>query len=131
MLSNFYGITVRSLELFYKLFLIDAKARKAVQLCPFVKTGIMHNDFQKFLRPDGLGIDYTHLEDYSTLLALDKNARKKVPQIEKSLKNAMQEHDKGLLDYALYLAREIKLERYNPKLMEEAESMFKALQGNQ
>ena len=84
----------------------------------------MHKDFQKLLRPDGLGIDYTTLETYDTNAALDTNARKKLPQIEKSLRNAMAEKDKGVLDYALYLAREIKLERYNPTLMHEAEGMF-------
>ena len=35
-----YGIgKVRSLALFYKLFLIDAQQRTAVQLCPFVTSG--------------------------------------------------------------------------------------------
>jgi hypothetical protein len=39
--TNKYGIgTVRDLELFYKLFLIDPEARKATQLCPFVKSGM-------------------------------------------------------------------------------------------
>ena len=37
-----YGLgKVRELSLFYKLFLIDPKERVAVQLCPFVKTGIV------------------------------------------------------------------------------------------
>lgn len=62
-----YGLgKVRSLETFYKLFLIDPVNRKAVQLCPFVSSGIMHRDFQKLLKPDGLGVDYSKLEDYDT-----------------------------------------------------------------
>ena len=62
-----YGLgTVRDVELYYKLFLINRVDRKATQLCPFVRPGYMHRDFQKFLRSDGLGIDYTHLESYDT-----------------------------------------------------------------
>ena len=60
-----YGIgNVRSVELFYKLFKIDTSERRAVPLCPFVHTGIMHRTFQKYLRDDGLGIDYSKLEDF-------------------------------------------------------------------
>ena len=65
--ENVYGIgKVRSLDLFYKLFLIDRQARKTTQICPFVRSGKMHRDFQKHLRPDGLGIDYSKLENYDT-----------------------------------------------------------------
>ena len=57
-----YGLgKVRPLDLFYRLFAIDVKKRTALQLCPFVKTGVMHEKFQKYLRPNGLGIDYTNL----------------------------------------------------------------------
>ena len=65
--ENVYGIgKVRSLDLFYKLFLIDRQARKTTQICPFVRSGKMHRDFQRHLRPDGLGIDYSKLENYDT-----------------------------------------------------------------
>ena len=68
-----YGLgKVRELSLFYKLFLIDAKSRSAVQLCPFVKSGIMHRNFQKFLRTDGLGIDYSRLSNFETKTFLPK-----------------------------------------------------------
>lgn len=60
-----YGLgKVRSLDLFYKVFAINVKDRTAVQLCPFVKTGIMHKNFQKHLRANGLGIDYGPLESF-------------------------------------------------------------------
>ena len=60
-----YGLgNVRDVELYYKLFLINRTERKATQLCPFVRPGHMHRDFQKYLRPDGLGIDYSKLVDY-------------------------------------------------------------------
>ena len=63
---------VRELSLFYKLFLIDPVKRKATMLCPFVSTGIMHHEFQKYLRPDHLGIDYSYLEDFNTAAELPK-----------------------------------------------------------
>ena len=60
-----YGLgKVRPLDLFYKIFAINVKDRVAVQLCPFVKTGIMHKEFQKYLRPNGLGIDYGPLANF-------------------------------------------------------------------
>jgi hypothetical protein len=66
-----YGLgKVRPLSEFYRLFLIDADERKATQLCPFVTSGKMHRDFQQYLRPDGMGIDYSHLLTYDTAAAL-------------------------------------------------------------
>ena len=60
-----YGLgKVRPLDLFYRIFAIDVKERTALQLCPFVKTGVMHNQFQRHLRPNGLGIDYTNLMNF-------------------------------------------------------------------
>ena len=35
-------------------------------LCPFVRSGIMHREFQKYLSSNGMGIDYTKLENYDT-----------------------------------------------------------------
>ncbi len=68
-----YGLgKVRPLDLFYKVFSIDVKERSAVQLCPFVKTGIMHKQFQKHLRPNGLGIDYGPLQDFDVKKLLPK-----------------------------------------------------------
>jgi hypothetical protein len=73
-----YGLgNVRELSLFYKLFLIDAQARSAVQLCPFVKSGVMHRNFQKFLRSDGLGIDYGRLTNFDTRNFLPNKGLKK------------------------------------------------------
>jgi hypothetical protein len=66
---------VRPLELFYKIFLVDPLKRKAVPLCPFVTTGIMHKEFQKYLRPDHLGIDYTFLHDFDTKAELLRKSR--------------------------------------------------------
>jgi hypothetical protein len=66
-----YGLgKVRPLSEFYRLFLIDAKERKATQLCPFVRSGKMHREFQKHLRPDGRGVDYSALTTYDTAAAM-------------------------------------------------------------
>jgi hypothetical protein len=73
-----YGIgKVRSLDLFYKIFLIDTQARKATQVCPFVTSGDMHREFQKHLRPDGLGVDYAFLEDFDTRAEIDRIKQKR------------------------------------------------------
>lgn len=55
-----YGLGgVRTPELFYEVFGIDVVNKVTEHhLCQFVETGKMHNDFTKFLRPDGMGIDY-------------------------------------------------------------------------
>ena len=65
------------MELFYKLFLINTIQRKAIQLCPFVNSGIMHNAFQPLLRSDGNGIDYSTptITNYNTLQVLNKRLR--------------------------------------------------------
>jgi len=62
-----YGLgDVRSVDLFYKIFLVDPVHRNSTQLCPFIMSGIMHTNFTAYLREDGLGIDYTYLEDFDT-----------------------------------------------------------------
>jgi len=55
-----YGLGgVRTPELFYDVFGIDVVNKMTeLHLCEFVETGKMHNDFTKFIRPDGMGIDY-------------------------------------------------------------------------
>ena len=65
-------IIARSLDLFYKLFLIDPVKRESVSLCPFVADGVMHREFQKYLRPDHLGIDYSFLEDFDTQAEINR-----------------------------------------------------------
>ncbi|KAL7536557.1 hypothetical protein ACHAXR_007243 [Thalassiosira sp. AJA248-18] len=55
-----YGLGgVRTPELFYEVFGVDVVNKKTEQhLCQFVETGKMHKEFTKFIRPDGMGIDY-------------------------------------------------------------------------
>ena len=54
-----FYVVVRTVEQFYKMFLIDTLKRKAIQLCPFVNSGLMHRHFQPHLKPNGQGIDYS------------------------------------------------------------------------
>eukprot|EP00607_Mallomonas_marina_P008436 CAMPEP_0182424558 /NCGR_PEP_ID=MMETSP1167-20130531/10760_1 /TAXON_ID=2988 /ORGANISM="Mallomonas Sp, Strain CCMP3275" /LENGTH=563 /DNA_ID=CAMNT_0024604443 /DNA_START=430 /DNA_END=2121 /DNA_ORIENTATION=+ len=71
-----YGIgKERTVDLFYKLFLVDTVHRKATQLCPFVKSGIMHQKFTPHLKENRLGIDYTGLEDFDTKKAITDRLR--------------------------------------------------------
>lgn len=117
-----YGLgTVRSLSLFYKLFLIDTHERKATQLCPFVKSGIMHREFQVNLRSDGLGIDYSSLENYDTRAKLEAHLLKQHPYWIKQLESAMARKDRGSLQEALNNAHRIGLDKKRPELIDEAQ----------
>ena len=58
-----YGLGgVRTPELFYDTFGIDV-VKKVTEhhLCRFVETGKMHKEFNAFLRPDGMGVDYSQI----------------------------------------------------------------------
>ena len=69
----------RPLSEFYRLFLINAEERKTTQLCPFVRGGKMHREFVKYLKPNGMGIDYSFLKDFDTAAILGiKNGVKKL-----------------------------------------------------
>lgn len=59
-----YGLGgVRTPELFYDTFGIDVVKKKTEHnLCMFVESGNMHNRFTKFIRPDGMGIDYSRID---------------------------------------------------------------------
>ena len=59
-----YGAgSVRSLDKFFTTFVIVVhRKRRERHLCSFVQAGKMHRDFQKHLRPDGMGIDYKNID---------------------------------------------------------------------
>ena len=120
-----YGLgKVRSTELFYKLFLIDPRARKATQLCPFVKSGLMHKAFQPYLRPDGNGIDYSHLENYDTKTVLEKHLLSQHPYWEKQIITLIRSKQKDSLRYAMSNAERIGLAEKKPDLMNEARKVL-------
>lgn len=59
--EDIYGVgNVRTPEKFYETFGIDVVRKTAKKnLCQFVAGGRMHRNFMKYLRPDGMGIDYS------------------------------------------------------------------------
>lgn len=124
-----YGLgSVRSLDLFYKLFMIDTNARKSVQLCPFVETGMMHKEFHPYLRPDGLGVNYDKLVDYNTMEHLKPRIQKKLQGLEMKLTTALENNEKGELTEAITAAERAGVGILNPSLMNEAHAALKRLQ---
>lgn len=120
-----YGLgNERDVSLFYKLFLIDPQKRLAASLCPFVTSGVMHRDFQPFLRPDGNGIDYSFLSDYPTKDVLDKNLGKKHPYWERQILLAEELKDQKALKAAIDVAEKLGLDRLSPKLIERTKALL-------
>ena len=126
-----YGVgTERSVELFYQLFLIDTRLRSSVQLCPFVRPGHMHIEFQKYLRSDGMGIDYSYLRDFDTASYLDNVLEAQRPEVEAQLRNAMKNKNKGSLEFYLNNAVTVRVDKKNPTLFQEAKSVLSTLQSS-
>jgi hypothetical protein len=116
-----YGLgNVRSTELFYKLFLINPNDRTATQLCPFVKNGQMHRDFQPHLSPDGMGIDYSGLVNYSTRDALEGVFANQRPAGRQWLNTAIARRKKGGLGDAIRNAKKIGLDETDGPLYRKA-----------
>lgn len=116
-----YGLgKERELSWFYKIFLIDPIERKTTQLCPFVKSGIMHKAFQPYLKEDGLGIDYSKLIDYDTKSAIETNLKNQHPYWIKEIKLKTRAHDKEGLSYALQMAQRIGLDKAQSRLYQDA-----------
>jgi hypothetical protein len=118
----------RNVSLFYKLFLIDVRHFKARQICPFVKSGIMHRDFTVFLRPNRLGIDYSHLEQYDTKKKLEDYLLSQQPVWRKNIKDAIAGKDIGYLSFGIEMAGRIGLDKADPKFIEEARNSMQQLQ---
>jgi hypothetical protein len=122
-----YGLgEVRSTDLFYKLFLIDTRNRKATQLCPFVKSGKMHKAFQPYLRSDGRGIDYSspRIKNFDTAHALEEGFKLQRPAGLKWLQTAVSRKSKNGLNDALVNAKRIGIDRANPGAFQAAMSMI-------
>ena len=120
-----YGIgNVRSVDLFYKLFLIDVQARKATQLCPFVKSGKMHNNFQRYLRPDGRGIDYSNLENFDTRAVIENHLAAQRPFGEDMIRNALKNKNLQGMQEAINNAVRIGIDRTNPALFKQGKNFL-------
>lgn len=123
-----YGLgNERSVELFYKLFLIDTKSRSSVQLCPFVRPGHMHKEFQKYLRSNGMGIDYSKLVDFDTASYLDRVLEQQRPGVEAELRKAIQGKNRAMLEYLINSAKTLRVDSKNPMLFQEATSVLASL----
>jgi hypothetical protein len=117
-----YGLgSVRSTQLFYKLFLIDVNARKAVPVCPFVVPGTMHRDFQPYLRADGNGIDYSFLQDYDTQEVLDRRPRRDQPYWMRKIEKGLSNMNKAQVTAAMEEAKKIGLLNTKPDLKRRVE----------
>jgi hypothetical protein len=88
-----------------------------VLLCPFVKSGIMHKEFQKYLKPDGLGIDYTQLTNYDTMSKLSRMLKQQHPIWIQKIEESIATMNKKDLRDALRVAKTIGLAEANPELM--------------
>jgi hypothetical protein len=117
---------VRELSLFYKLFLIDPVKRKAVQLCPFVKTGIMHKEFTPYLASNHLGIDYSHLTTFDTLHRIESQLERQFPYWEDRIKEAIAQHNRMALQEAIQNAKRVGLDRKRPELLIEAQEKMQS-----
>lgn len=117
------------MELFYKLFLIDPVHRTTVQLCPFVKSGLMHKYFTKHLRPDGRGIDYSDPEilNFDTAKVLNDYLFSQHPYWRTFINNAIQQKNAGNIQYGLEMAGRIKLDLADPSLMASARDALRSL----
>ena len=115
-------LLVRDLSLFYKLFLIDPVARKAVLLCPFVKTGIMHREFTPYLQSNHLGIDYsaTALQQYDTKTKINQQLERQHPYWEQRIREAQQDHNRVALQDAIQNAKRVGLDKKKPELIANA-----------
>jgi hypothetical protein len=87
----------------------------------------MHTQFVPYLRPDGMGIDYSKpfFENFDTEAALEKVFEKQRPGGEKMIENAMKNHNIENLRYALENAKRIKLNQANPTLFKKGQEFLK------
>lgn len=83
----------------------------------------MHNSFQKYLRSDGIGIDYSKLQNFDTWSALEEVFAGQRPGGERLLRDAISAKRAQLLDEALSNAVRIGIDRTNPNLYNTAKTM--------
>jgi hypothetical protein len=126
-LIRFFYHLVRTTDLFYKLFLINVTDRKARQICPFVKSGLMHRAFHKYLRLDGLGIDYSNLETYDTKSVLEAFLESQHPYWIGMLKSGMEKKNKGILEEAINNSVRIGLDKKKPELVQQAREVLESI----
>lgn len=87
----------------------------------------MHKDFVKFLNKDGIGIDYSFLENYDTKSKLLTHLEKQYPFWEKKLEESMANRDRDSLVYALQNAQNIGLAAAKPHLIQRAKNALQSM----
>lgn len=121
-----YGLgKVRDASLFYKLFLIEPRARQATPLCPFVAAGFMHRDFQPYLKADGTGIDYSYLKDYDTRGVLSNRPRKDQPHWAREIDKALNNNNKVEIQRTVAIAKRIGVYDSKPDLQDRVSRVLK------
>ena len=115
---------VRPLKLFYDLFLIDPQKRISVQLCPFVRPGGMHNNFQPFLRSDKLGIDYSKLINFNVRDAIKKSGISKLNECELNLKRMIEEKQIPMIHNAITEALRAGIVETDPLIIQGRELLL-------
>lgn len=88
----------------------------------------MHKDFQKELRPDKLGIDYSHLINYDTAKRIDAQLTRQHPYWEARLREGMKNKDRGVLEEAINNAIRVRLNQKKPELIQQAQQQLKTIQ---
>lgn len=85
----------------------------------------MHTEFQKYLRKNGRGIDYTALENFDTENSLEEILSKQRKPAEDMLRrNIKSGSNKDGWDWAMENARRLKIDKTNPELFNEAKRAY-------
>lgn len=87
----------------------------------------MHKDFQKHLRPNGLGIDYSLLLDYDTENVIKTYLFSQHPYWIKFCNDAITKKKRNLLNECLSTAPRIRLDSAHPELMEKVQETMRQL----
>lgn len=123
-------LSVRPLNLFYSLFLIDPDLHVAAPLCPFVKSGDMHRMFHSNrdgARGQERGVDYVHCSSADTPCAVQ--IREYLRQVyKKRLIEYAEAKNLPALKFAVDCARRVGLHTVHYELMRRTEALLAALE---
>lgn len=82
----------------------------------------MHKDFQAYLRKDGMGIDYSQLENYDTTQALESIFKTQRPAGINMINSAIKNNNVDNLRWALENAKRIGIDRTSPEVYKKGEA---------
>lgn len=87
----------------------------------------MHHEFQRFLKPNKLGIDYSKLTNFNTMSVISSHLKKQQPFWEKKIQEAIENNNKVGLIEALSTAEAIGLAAAKPDLMRKARAILQSM----